>query len=120
MCCMCGDSTIVDIMIIDKDSSRVFCPNCLIAGVYNNYINFANNKQLKDDITEEYGAVAYITLNESYILERATLRRLILHNLKPYEWKALNDKYVKPQNSFKFMLHDDFYDTEGNALQPHE
>ena len=73
-----------------------------------------------DDITEEYGAVAYITLNESYILERSTLRRLILHNLKSYEWKALNDKYVKPHNSFKFMLHEDFYDTEGNALQPHE
>ena len=118
MCQLCGVSTIVDIMIIDKDSSRIFCPNCLTAGIYNNYINFANNNDLRDDITENYGAVAYIAQNESYILERATLRRLILHSLKPYEWKILHDKYVKPFNKFQFMLHCDFYDNEGNALQP--
>ena len=118
MCQLCGVSTIVDIMIIDKDSSRIFCPNCLTAGIYNNYINFTNNNELKDDILGSYGAVAYITQNESYSLERATLRRLILHSLKPWEWKILHDKYVKPFNKFQFMLHDDFYDDEGNALQP--
>lgn len=118
MCQLCGVSTIVDVMIIDKDSSRIFCPNCLTAGVYNNYINFTNNNRLKDDITEEYGAVAYITQDESYTLERATLQRLILHSLRPYEWKALYDKYVKPFNKFQFMLHDDFYSKDGIALQP--
>ena len=118
MCIMCGESHIVDVMIIDKDSTRTFCPNCLVTGIYNNYINFANNKNLTDDITGTKGAVAYIALNESYILNRETLRRLILNSLYPWEWKALNDKYIKPTGKFYFMLHEDFYDDTGKALQP--
>ena len=118
MCIMCGESHVVDIMIIDKDSTRTFCPNCLVIGVYNNYINFVNNSNLTDDITGNKGAIAYVTLDESYVLDRTTLRRLILHNLKPFEWKALYGKYVKNTSKFHFMLHDDFYDDKGNALQP--
>lgn len=118
MCIMCGESHVVDIMIIDKDSTRTFCPNCLIKGVYNNYINFANNNNLTDDITGYDGAVAYVTLDESYVLHRETMMRLILHNLKSYEWEALYNKYVKPTGKFHYLLHSDFYDSSGNDLQP--
>ncbi len=44
------------------------------------------------------------------------MKRLITHRLTPEEWKILYDKYVKPTNSFMFMLHDDFYDEEGHYL----
>lgn len=120
MCQLCGKSTIVDIMIIDKNSSRIYCPNCIGIALYHNFLNLVNNPDLKDDITDGYGAILYITNKEQYCLNRETMKRLITHNLKPYEWKILYDKYVKPTNTFRFMLHDDFYDDNGNALQPLE
>lgn len=118
MCMLCGESTVVDIMIIDKDSSRIYCPNCIYRALYNKSLNLCNNSNLRDDITGEYGAILYVTHKEEYCLKRDTMIRLICHNLKPEEWKALTKKYVEPTGTFKFMLHEDFYDDEGNTLQP--
>lgn len=117
MCMLCGKSYTVDIMVIDKNSTRTFCPNCLTVATLNNTLMFENNKNIKDDITGEYGAILYIADREQYSVNRDTLRRLILCNLTPKEWNILNDKYVKPHNTFRFLLHEDFYDDDGIALQ---
>lgn len=116
MCMLCGESTIVDIMIIDKNSSRIYCPNCIQKALAYNMLNLCNNPDLTDDITGKHGAILYVTHKESYCLNRDTMKRLITHRLTPEEWKILYDKYVKPTNSFMFMLHDDFYDEEGHYL----
>lgn len=118
MCILCGQSHLVDIMIIDKNSSNVYCPNCIIRATLHNFINLCNHPQLKDDITGEPGAILFITQNEQYCLNRQTMQRLILKNLTAEEWNVLHDKYGN--NRFAFMIHEDFYDEEGNALQPVE
>lgn len=120
MCMICEKSTIVDVMIIDGNTSRIFCPNCLEMLTYTDRLKFVEHPDITDDVYSTRGAIIYVSLNESYKLKANTLRRLILHNLKPEEWKALHKKYVEEPNTFKFMLHDDFYDDEGNALQPNE
>ena len=120
MCMICGKSTIVDVMIIDGNTSRIFCPNCLGMLTYTNRIKFIEHPDIRDDIEDTYGAVIYVDCDESYKLKADTLKRLILHNLKPNEWKALHKKYIEEPTKFKFMLHEDFYDEEGNALQPQE
>lgn len=116
MCMVCGNSTTVDVMIIDKDSSRIYCPNCLATALGHDMVNLCNNPSLTDDITGEKGAILYITYKEQYCLNRDTMKRLISHTLTSTEWKILHDKYVKPTGAFMFMLHDDFYDENGNYL----
>lgn len=118
MCMLCGESTVVDIMIIDKNSSRVYCPNCIYRALSYGLLNLCDNPMLTDDITGEEGAILYVTHEEEYCLNKNTMKRLIYHNLTPDEWKILHKKYVEPTGTFKFMLHDDFYDDEGNALRP--
>lgn len=40
--------------------------------------------------------------------------KLLKYNLSPSEWMVLSAKYGKNA----FLLHDDFYDEVGNAMQP--
>lgn len=53
--------------------------------------------------------------DEVWHLRHDILLRLIRKSLTPEEWRAL----VKTHGQDSFQLHEDFYDDEGNALQPH-
>lgn len=92
----------------------MLCPNCIAYGILNNKISFINNPNFIDDITGKPGAVKFEAYGESYTLERRTMMRLLAHSLQPKEYKALAKKY----GADKYMIHDDFYDEDGNAIQP--
>lgn len=102
------------ITLIDGVKKLHFCPNCLALHFQNNEIAFINHQHLLDDITGQPGAVEFKSGNERYVLERRSMMRLISHNLQPVEWKSLVALYGED----KYMLHSDFYDEDGNALQP--
>ena len=90
------------------------CPNCLTFLFLEDKLNFVNDLNLIDDITGNPGAVEFISLDEKYVLEKETMLRLISYNLKRHEYIPLINKY----GSNKFMLHDDFYGSDGTAFQP--
>lgn len=120
MCQRCGVSYTVDAMIIDANTTRVYCPNCLIFIVDTDAVRFKENILVRDDITGEPGAISYISSGETYNLNGDAFKRLVLHNLTPSEYKILYKKYVEPtgERRFMFLLHDDFYSDEGIAVQP--
>ena len=105
----------VGVHITDNNGTHVLCHCCLAIREQDSDVpTFENNMNFVDDISGRPGAVKYESGNESYSLDRATLRRLILRHLKPNEWKILSNKY-SPHN---YTLHEDFYDNNGIALQP--
>ena len=116
ICSMCkNDYGSIVTAITDKNGTNHYCPNCLLSGVLNREIKFENNPDFIDDITGENGAVKFENDNETYVLEKATMYRLITHNLNPDEYFALAKKY----GADKFEIHDDFYDEfDGIAIQP--
>lgn len=114
-CEHCGYSIAhVVITLTDGVRSQMLCPNCIAYGILDNKISFTNNPNFIDDITRKSGAVRFEAYGESYTLERCTMMRLLAHNLHPAEYKALAKKY----GADKYMIHDDFYDEDGNAIQP--
>jgi hypothetical protein len=123
-CCKCGENNKVILAeITDKNSSAVYCPNCLLETIANFEATkgsretcfFENSDEFIDDITDEKGAVIYKSQDESYSLDAETMLRLIDHSLYPDEYFELADKYGYD----KFHLHSDFYDDcDGEALQP--
>lgn len=98
-------------IIVDGNGNRIYCPNCMAKEA--DTMPLANVSDLHDDVTGEPGAVAFMAYKEVYTLEAERMRRLIKHTLAPDEVLALRNKY----GADSFMLHDDFYDDEGNALQ---
>jgi hypothetical protein len=98
-------------IIVDGNGNRFYCPNCMAKEA--DTMPLANVSDLHDDVTGEPGAVAFMAYKEVYTLEAERMRRLIKHTLAPDEVLALRKKY----GADSFMLHDDFYDDEGNALQ---
>ena len=114
-CQTCGYAN-EDIVVTIADGVKTLhlCPNCIAMHFQNNELGFMNNPHLIDDITGQPGAVEFKSGKERYVLERRTMMRLIAHSLQPIEWKCLVALY----GSNQYMLHDDFYDDEGNALQP--
>jgi late competence protein required for DNA uptake (superfamily II DNA/RNA helicase) len=77
------------------------CPNCILLYV------IWNEKELQD----------FNILRDSdytYELSKDLLKRLIKRNLTKKQYKELKLKYPN-----SWYLHDDFYDEEGNRLQPH-
>lgn len=116
-CSECGTNRELNVTMTDANGSKVFCRCCLAIREQNaNEPTFVNSSELIDDITGQPGAVKYEAINESYTLDAAAMRRLIFLNLRPDEWHALVKKY----DEYQFMLHEDFYDEEGNAMQPYE
>jgi hypothetical protein len=98
-------------IIFDSSGSRFYCPNCMSQEAYT--MPLENLDELHDDVTGEPGAVVFMAYKEVYVLEAERMRRLIKHELFPEEALALRKKYGESC----FMIHDDFYDDEGNALQ---
>jgi hypothetical protein len=114
-CEKCGyDKSIINITIRDFVGEITLCPNCLAVAFLNDKLHFVDNANLICDITGERGAVEFITCDEYYCLNSKAMMRLISHNLKPLEYFALAQKY----GNHKFMIHDDFYDEDGFAIQP--
>lgn len=114
-CEKCGYSnTVINITIKDAIKELTLCPNCLAIAFMNNRLHFVDNPTLVCDVTSEKGAVEFISDNEYYCLNSESMMRLISHNLTPHEYFVLVHKY----NPYKFMLHDDFYDEDGFAIQP--
>lgn len=116
-CMNCGcNLDIILITLTDACGETVMCPNCIAAGVLNGSISFTANKDLIDDITGMPGAVKFVSRDESYTLTPRTMLRLLAHDLRPHEWKTLAAKY----DVNAYMLHDDFYTSDGEAWQPTE
>ena len=115
-CCRCEqNSEYVIAKITDKNGFAEYCQNCLCELFFENKLLFENNPDFIDDITGEKGAVKYEAYDETYVLEKSTMIRLIARNLEPEEYFALVKKY----GANKFLLHDDFYDPfDGIAVQP--
>lgn len=102
------------IRLTDKNETKLLCPNCVAIKSSNHTLHFENNPYIKDDITQIWGAVRFESNGERYCLEKETMYRLLSHNLKPDEYFALCRIY----SPFNFMLHDDFYTSNGTAIQP--
>ena len=102
------------ITLNDAAGSKSYCPNCLAVMVCNDELSFVNNPNLIDDVTGKPGAVEFVAYNERYVLESKRMLRLISHSLRRREALKLIEKY----GDDKYMLHDDFYDENGVAIQP--
>ena len=113
-CMHCGYNTeSVLVTFIDAAEVRTLCPNCFTAAVMAGDLKFETNYDLVDDITGLPGAVKFDNKTEHYTLAPRTMLRLLAHDLRAHEWKALVAKYGE-----QYMLHDDFYTEEGNPWQP--
>lgn len=101
--------------IVSKNKEQVLCPLCVTRGVLDGTLdNLEEDPGFVDDITGQKGAIKISDGDDVYSLNKETLIRLIEHNLTKKEYKVLSKKYSKDN----FHLHEDFYDDEGNALQP--
>lgn len=115
MCDICKrNHRVIEITITDNNGSTHYCPNCIIIEASNGRLKLTDNPNLICDITRKPGAVIFESLNEHYTLQSDIMMRLLTYNLTPNEWKTLIKKY----NQNNYMLHDDFYDEDGNAIQP--
>lgn len=114
-CTSCGYSNeSILTHLIDANEEKCLCPNCVAVAVANGTMKLEANEALCDDVTGEIGAVVFINGNERYTLTPRRMIRLLVYDLRAYEWQALANKYGANQ----FMLHDDFYTEEGNPWQP--
>ena len=113
-CINCGYSLdVINVTLETKDGNYTYCPNCLIIMAQNGFpFELIGNEIC--DITGEIDAVKYVSEGETYCLSKESLLRLINRNLTPNEYLMLTEKY----SDKNFMLHDDFYDEDGIALQP--
>lgn len=109
------DNIIVN--IIDRNGVKSYCPNCLSFELQTHNLNIAEDINLDCDITRQPGAVIYKSGDELYVLNKKSMLRLLSYNLTPDEYKILKDK---AGDKFMYMLHDDFYTEDGEALQPIE
>lgn len=113
-CMHCGYSKEnVLAILIDNAKERPLCPNCFTVAVYTGELDFEANYDLVDDVTGLPGAVKFVRGSETFTLAPRAMLRLLAHDLRPNEWKALVEKY-----GMQYMLHDDFYDEDGTAWQP--
>lgn len=116
-CMICGYNKVQNILVqlVDAEKTRIMCPNCIAQAVALGNITFEADYNLIDDITGLPGAVQFCFSNdtEHYTLSPRAMIRLLAHDLRAHEWKALVAKYGE-----QYMLHDDFYTKDGEAIQP--
>lgn len=95
-----------------------FCPNCMMLSYASGYLEktLKEDPRIIDDITHEPGAIMFTCKDEMYKLNKKAMLRLVAKNLTPEEYQILSEKY----GNHGYMIHDDFYDPEGNAIQPIE
>lgn len=114
-CCVCGLNDLIVNTFSFNEKSISYCPNCMRQAILDDSLKrtLENDVTLTDDITGKSGAVLLVSGNETYTLEKETMLRLVSYTLKPEEYAALFKKYGNA-----YMLHEDFYDANGIALQP--
>lgn len=99
----------------DKNGIQTYCPNCMTMLVAKQELKLENDPNLTDDVTGEKGAIKFTSGDETYILEKVRMLRLLSFDLNADEYFALAKKY----GAHQFHLHDDFYDSvSGEAEQP--
>lgn len=114
ICNYCGnehDKSIMEI-IISKGTIHYFCPNCRTILAQAGALKLEEIMDVDYDIQKTPGAIIFKSGKEEYHLKKDTMKRLLLLNLLPEEYKALKTE------KYQYMLHCDFYSTEGIALQP--
>lgn len=123
---MCGhkgcDISLSQIMQVIDDGERrlVLCPNHMIMyllGTVKPEDIVLEKSQLSEElkcVIDGKPAMLFKDGPTEYHLCMEHIAKLIAHNLAPQEWKALVNIYGPDE----FLLHDDFYDEEGTALQP--
>lgn len=99
---------------VDKNKEQHLCPNCYTSAAYHKELVFEDNPEFICDVTGRAGAVKYLTRDEHYTLSTPIMLRLVEHNLTPEEYFKLIGKY----GEHSYMLHDDFYTENGEAIQP--
>lgn len=92
------------------------CPNCMAMAYLDGYLEtfLEDDESLICDVTGKPGAIHFFSEGETYNLEKEIMLRLIARNLHSDEYKKLVEKY----GPHKFLLHDDFYTENGEAIQP--
>ena len=116
-CDICGIEEYPRILtrIIDKNKKQVLCPFCVTKGVLDGTLDtLEEDPGFVDDITGQNGAIKISNGDDEYSLNKETLLRLLGHCLTKAEYKILTEKYSEEN----YLLHEDFYDDEGNALCP--
>lgn len=106
--------------VIYKDNDTVvdrLCPNCMAEAVYDHEFPRAVGIYTSE-ISGRHGALKIVDAADSDAPETFYLlpdeaERLFRHELTPEDFAVLSIKH-----SDSFLLHDDFYDEDGNALQP--
>ena len=112
--CMKEHNDNIIVKIVDKHKTYQYCPNCLLDEELNNNLNLKDDSDIKCEITGKPACI-YISGDEKYVLNSDIMHRLIRCNLEPEEYLTL----IKTrQGKFSFMIHEDFYDEDGYALQP--
>lgn len=114
MNCLRDFNDILIIKIVDKKETKCLCPNCIAILEAEESLILENDYDLNCEVSKKEGAVIYISGDEKYVLDKDIMHRLLKHNLKRIEYKRL----VKKHGCHKFMLHDDFYTSDGYAIQP--
>lgn len=103
----------IHVTIKDAVGKWTFCLNCMALAFLEGELNFANDENLIDDISERPGAVEFVSHNERYCLDKNVMMRLISYNLQRHEYLILADKY----GTNNHMLNDGLYWNSGEKLQ---
>lgn len=95
-CSICGSKDERTISkTTDKYGSKYYCIECRVTHSCLGKFNFKNNSKFIDDITGEKGAVKFEWLNETYVLEKERMVRLLSHELKSEEYFSLAKNMVQ-------------------------
>ncbi len=122
MCDICKKVIFSGLDYIIKDTcghSITICPNCVTMKVYQGEME----EMLKDfhsdpyasEISGEVADVIVVDQKTEYYLTRNEAVRLFGHRLNKEEYKKLIEH---GRSTEEFLLHDDFYDEDGQAMQP--
>ncbi len=120
MCDICKKNTMLDWNITDAAGNVInICPNCIANKVYNNELIPLLKKELPGNtfISEISGKPEAVKITDSlneYTVTYEEADRLLGCDLKPEEYLKL----MKTHSDEEYLLHDDYYNEDGKALQP--
>ena len=122
MCDFCNNSIPeIETTITDAAGSKVYCPNDLIVQLVSGQMDLKPIITLVDEVFKRPGAVKVEDKETTYVLTPQSARRLINHSLSKFELAQLmRNRGCKdiPAGSEYYQIHDDFYASDGTAIQP--
>lgn len=116
MCDFCKEKTGVDYIIKGSKETLRICPNCIVKEIYNDTLHLPKGN-FESEISKAKTAVKIteeLPSNIEYTLTESEAIRLLGYMLLPEEYKILTKTHLPSE----FLLHEDFYDEDGYALQP--